>query len=526
MTNEGPPLKSQDPSAPPADPSPVKAGFFSIQVRPGRTAAWLIVLGVLICGPLLWKTLQPVALAWWEFRSEPRNDEKRRHFYEKLVHYRFAMTYFESELARNIAIAERTDLDRKDRHRAELTIRYIVQALGAFDDPDLEPLVDACLQDERDRAFGIGIDLLHHLDAVSPARQERLKAAVKTRGAKVALAALRSLNKAKPEPWHDEQALTWLRSEETDFQLAGGEYFCWNDGARSRRLKELVKGLEQARHSDIHGWLEALGVFESETALRIMAQRWERTPAAEQKSILDDTLKAIQPLLDRDTLPLMTMSRSLALMDPVALGTMEIHEGWVDFPRDYPNGRIYRAEYDRPFKATPGQYEATTRDVFGFLLASRCVGLTPELPFAGPPGRADRERIVRHRLGLMRRLTRFCTFYETSWNDTRAGRRFSRHLRLGLAPNKPFYPDIPILDRAATRADFDSGRAIFHLEGEGTKAKLKLPATCETGPQDKPTRWLILQAETDKDSKLWLGGISRDDIRKLNADEVRGLRGG
>ncbi|MCO5171679.1 MAG: hypothetical protein M9894_35700 [Planctomycetes bacterium] len=83
-----------------------------------------------------------------------------------------------------------------------------------------------------------------------------------------------------------------------------------------------------------------------------------------------------------------------------------------------------------------------------------------------------------------------------------------------------FIPDLPPLDRAATAADVEAGRAVFHLDGRGRRAPLRLPAMAEVG--EAPA--LVLQAEVDADGALLLGVLTVDALRRVPAAEVTGLR--
>ncbi|MCW8139403.1 MAG: hypothetical protein KIT58_10920, partial [Planctomycetota bacterium] len=81
-------------------------------------------------------------------------------------------------------------------------------------------------------------------------------------------------------------------------------------------------------------------------------------------------------------------------------------------------------------------------------------------------------------------------------------------------------PGLPPLDRAATAADVDAGRAVFHLDGRGRRANLRLPAMAEVG--EAPA--LVLQAEVAADGALLLGVLTVDALRRVPAAEVTGLR--
>ena len=99
---------------------------------------------------------------------------------------------------------------------------------------------------------------------------------------------------------------------------------------------------------------------------------------------------------------------------------------------------------------------------------------------------------------------------------------------LGLTLWKPmFVPDVRPLDRAATAEDVAKGRAVFHLDGKGKPAEVKLPAvaTLRQGKQGKePPRVLVVQAEVGQDGKTTYGIIGGGDIGAASADELVGIK--
>ena len=65
-----------------------------------------------------------------------------------------------------------------------------------------------------------------------------------------------------------------------------------------------------------------------------------------------------------------------------------------------------------------------------------------------------------------------------------------------------FMPNISSLGRAATAEDVKAGKAVFHLEGKGKPAELKLPAVAMLKAderKERPARLLIVQAEIGPD---------------------------
>ena len=111
-------------------------------------------------------------------------------------------------------------------------------------------------------------------------------------------------------------------------------------------------------------------------------------------------------------------------------------------------------------------------------------------------------------------------------------------LDFGLFDDTYFRPDLGLLGRPATSEDVRKGKAIFHQNGRGKLAEIKLPATGilkrdwpdwpkkgEGGEglfADADTYWrvLILQAERRPDGKLLLGIVGRHEIRAIPAAQV------
>ncbi len=90
-----------------------------------------------------------------------------------------------------------------------------------------------------------------------------------------------------------------------------------------------------------------------------------------------------------------------------------------------------------------------------------------------------------------------------------------------------YLPDIQPLDRPATVEDVTAGKAIFHMGGTGKRAEMVLPAvgilTSEAKSVKSPNL-LIVQAEIGLGGELSLGIITRDDIRRVSASEVTGVK--
>ncbi len=90
-----------------------------------------------------------------------------------------------------------------------------------------------------------------------------------------------------------------------------------------------------------------------------------------------------------------------------------------------------------------------------------------------------------------------------------------------------FLPKIKQLEQPATPDDVKSGKAIFHLEGKGKPADLKLPA-CATLKGDekkvKPEPVLIVQAERNDKGEIVYGGITRRGVRTFTEKEVTEIK--
>jgi hypothetical protein len=80
-----------------------------------------------------------------------------------------------------------------------------------------------------------------------------------------------------------------------------------------------------------------------------------------------------------------------------------------------------------------------------------------------------------------------------------------------------FLVDMKPLDRAATAEDVKAGRAVFHLDGKGKPAELKLPAVAVLRRDEKA---LVLQAEVGPDGETIYGVLSREGLRAVPSKEV------
>ena len=90
-----------------------------------------------------------------------------------------------------------------------------------------------------------------------------------------------------------------------------------------------------------------------------------------------------------------------------------------------------------------------------------------------------------------------------------------------------FVPDVRPLDHAATAEDVEKGRAVFHLDGKGKPAEVKLPAVATLRQQKQSSasrRVLVVQAEVGQDGKTTYGIIGGGDIRAAAAEELVGIK--
>ena len=97
--------------------------------------------------------------------------------------------------------------------------------------------------------------------------------------------------------------------------------------------------------------------------------------------------------------------------------------------------------------------------------------------------------------------------------------------KASLGTNEPqvsMGPDIPPLGRPADAEDVKSGRAIFHLHGQGKRIDLSLPAraTLKVVKDDALRHCLIVQAEMRPDGEIVYGIIHRHAIRTATESEL------
>ena len=112
----------------------------------------------------------------------------------------------------------------------------------------------------------------------------------------------------------------------------------------------------------------------------------------------------------------------------------------------------------------------------------------------------------------------------------------ARGLDVGLFAGRYFRPNLGLLGRPATRADVRECRAIFHQDGRGKLAQMRLPATgvlAHDWPKKERRgglfgravpRILIVQAEQTRERKVLLGIIGHHEIRVVPADQVRDIQ--
>ena len=96
-----------------------------------------------------------------------------------------------------------------------------------------------------------------------------------------------------------------------------------------------------------------------------------------------------------------------------------------------------------------------------------------------------------------------------------------------FGPYSLFAPDISPLNHPATAEDVEKGRAVFHLDGIGKLADLKLPAVAtvrQEKPNPRPPRVLVVQAEIGLDGRTTYGIIGNGDIRPAAADTLADIK--
>jgi hypothetical protein len=91
-------------------------------------------------------------------------------------------------------------------------------------------------------------------------------------------------------------------------------------------------------------------------------------------------------------------------------------------------------------------------------------------------------------------------------------------------PDRPRFIPAVSLDRAATEADVKAGRALFHLDGQGKKATLELPAVgLLVRSEGEPVKVLILQAEVGPGGTVY-GVVGERVIGRFPSHRVVGVR--
>lgn len=84
-----------------------------------------------------------------------------------------------------------------------------------------------------------------------------------------------------------------------------------------------------------------------------------------------------------------------------------------------------------------------------------------------------------------------------------------------------FIPDLLPLGRPATAADVEAGRALFHQDGRGRLADLRLPAVAEVvSSSGTPVRAIVMQAEVTPEGRLRYGAFSLEHAGPLDEDAV------
>jgi hypothetical protein len=136
----------------------------------------------------------------------------------------------------------------------------------------------------------------------------------------------------------------------------------------------------------------------------------------------------------------------------------------------------------------------------------------------GMPAYHPLHKDARHQLGQIRWTVRhFPVAYrrlrpeETNW------------LECGRDAYLRFVPAVS-LERAATEADVKAGRALFHLDGQGRKAILEIPAAgLLVQSEGEPVKVLILQAEVGPEGTVY-GVVGKGVIGSFPGHRVVGVR--
>lgn len=93
---------------------------------------------------------------------------------------------------------------------------------------------------------------------------------------------------------------------------------------------------------------------------------------------------------------------------------------------------------------------------------------------------------------------------------------------------RPFFiPDIQPLGRVATAKDVTDNKAVFHLDGKGTKANVNLPQiVAYTGEVSGllNNKVIVIQAEVDENGNTIYGILSGDGLKRVTANELIGIK--
>lgn len=151
-----------------------------------------------------------------------------------------------------------------------------------------------------------------------------------------------------------------------------------------------------------------------------------------------------------------------------------------------------------------------TRDAAALQLADLVFGAPRALPFFDAPDK---------RLTLLKStLDRYRFERASPWL---AG-------YFGADPANPhFMPGIQPLSRAATAADVEQGKAIFHLDGQARPVDMKLPAlaTLLAGRfTEQPSPAVILQAEAGPGGEVTYGVLTAEEILTVPASKLENIR--
>jgi hypothetical protein len=93
--------------------------------------------------------------------------------------------------------------------------------------------------------------------------------------------------------------------------------------------------------------------------------------------------------------------------------------------------------------------------------------------------------------------------------------------------SQTYMPDIKPLGRAATADDVKAGVAVFHLDGKGKPADLKLPAAGVLKRDEKDERApkvIVVQAEAGPDGAVTYGILSKEGVQTVPAADLTGLK--